>query len=111
MKELRDIFKKPGCGGDFEGVSTKREDWLCTGWLWLRSSALRMREFAVRVSSSSESSTAGRRETEGPVGGITEEPTVDSDEPPWRAIREGRGAKKDLGLEPDEDMEACTEYE
>ena len=42
-------------------LSTRpRDEWLGTGWLWLRRRALRIREFAVRVSSSSESSTAGR---------------------------------------------------
>ena len=69
-----------------------------------------MRELADRVSSSSESSAAGRRETEEAVGGIIEEPTLDSVEP-WRAIRDGRGGKWDFGLEPDEDIERCNVYD
>lgn len=87
--ELRDILGKAVGGGGFEGgVSTIRDDWLGIGWLWLRWRALRMREFAVRVSSSSESSTAGRREVDEEVaGGIIEEHTehtLDSDPgEPW----------------------------
>ena len=70
-----------------------------------------MRELADRVSSSSESSTAGRNELVGPVGGIIEEPRPLSDEP-WRPIRDGRSGKLDLSFEPlDEDIEGCIEYE
>ena len=77
---------------------------------------MRIRVFAVRASSSSERSAAGRK-VEGEVGvvavavvagGVNEEglrTRVDSDEP-WQAIREPRGGKGggkgDLGFEPDE---------
>lgn len=74
--------------------------------------------FAVWVSSSSESSTAGRRElveavavavvvvvVVGGISGPRLARLADSDEPwPWRAIRETRGH------EPDDDMSGCIEY-
>lgn len=64
-----------------------------------------MRVFALRVSSSSESSTAGRRElVEAVLGEISGPRVVDSDEL-WRAVRETRG-----GIEPDEDISGCIEY-
>ena len=83
---------------------------------------------AVRLSSSSESSTAGRKvevevEVEGLAvtlaladavvagGGVNEglSASVDSDEP-WRTIREACGGKNDLGFEPDEVISSCIKY-
>jgi hypothetical protein len=113
MMELRDILEKPGICWDFEGVSGRRTEaleWLCTGWLWLRPRALRMSEFAERVSSSSESWTAGRWEADVAEGGIAGagaagagaggEPSVDSDDP-WRA----RAVKTRFGVEMDKDID------